>query len=231
MSRWLKGLLVALLLQLGALSGARCDEADAEAQRLERVNRQLGHRLELARQGGFYLVLDVAARRIDLLLQGVELRSYPVERLEIGRARVGFLPRFGSEDWADRVWSGGRLEPPRAEERVEIEVKPGDAETPEPAVPPEPELRYPTPQRFLVRYADGASLEIVARGPGTGVRSVGLAGTISRRISEVAAALGPRSGRLPRLRLVLAAEDAAAVYRSLPPDTALLVALEPASRD
>jgi len=219
-------LVVAALVHVAVAPVARGDDAADEARRLARVNAQLAQRLELAQGGGFYLVLDVEAKRLDLMLEGVVLHGYTVARMELGRSRIAFIQRSRGREWADRAWTGGRLEPSRPEERIEIEVKSAD-DSEETAIPPTPEMRYPAPERFLVEYEGGFSLEIVADGPAAGVNSVGLLGSISRRFADAAAAVGPRSGRLPRLRLVLPAEDAAAFYRSLPPDTGLLVAFEP----
>ena len=220
--RWLVAIAIVVLL-VGDAGG---EEAAGEAARLAIVNDQLARRLELAESSRFYLVVDVAGRRVDLLLEGVLLRSVPLRRAEVGRARVAFVLRPAG-DWATRTWSGGRLAPPRREDRAEIVAGAGGDGAREPAIPPSPEERFPAPDAFLVTFDGGFRLEIVAEGSDGGVKPIGIGASIRRRIADAVLSAGFGRRERARLKLVLAAADAAALYRSLPPDVSLLVTLEP----
>jgi len=142
------------------------------------------------------------------MLRGALLEEFPVTAIEVGTRRVAF---FGAAEADPRgaIREGGDLVPPRPEHRVEI-VPPEPGET-----PPSNELlqempAIPVPGRFRIRFDDGFALEIVQNG-GSGW------GGLRARLADAI------EGEPVRLRLTLSAEDAARIYRSLPPDVRFAV--------
>lgn len=155
------------------------------------------------------LILADAGHRLDLRLQGFLLRSFEVSRARLETPRVLFvpLPPPRSESLGG-LWNGARLSPAHSTERVEIDP---DVSEEDLTLPPLPE-ELPAPGRFAIRFERGGSLEIVAAEPAGRLRRIGA------RLTEAGAAvLRCLSGR-PRLRLEMPATDAAALYRSLPPE-------------
>ncbi len=135
---------------------------EADLALLQRNTSLLERELELARGQRFYLVLDPAGAELSLRLRGAELHRYPVRGLQVGHPRVSWASRRDPNPWQGVIWSGGALDPPRAEERVV--VTPGDeAEGSEPApvaIPKTAEELYTVPTRFHIRFAGGLSIEI-----------------------------------------------------------------------
>ncbi|MBM3317416.1 MAG: hypothetical protein FJY75_06145, partial [Candidatus Eisenbacteria bacterium] len=137
------------------------------------------------------------------------------------------LESDAAAEWADRVWMKGVLDPERVRDRVEI-VATGDSTTmPEIPIPPLPEEALQAPARFRIRYGEGVSIEI---------RNVSGAGALAKKPpfwqalwAPIRRALTERAAaRHESVRLVLQLEDedAAALYRSLPPDTHFMVLYE-----
>ena len=60
---------------------------------LERLNRRLKLQLELAGGDAFYLRVNAAEQRLDLMFEGVLLHSYTIRALEIGWPRAALLRR------------------------------------------------------------------------------------------------------------------------------------------
>jgi hypothetical protein len=205
---------------VGTLAGGGGEDPGSEWRRLSRENARLKRQVEVASGKEFYLVLDTAASKLRLMLRGAMLREYALARVEVGRPRVLFLDRGGESRWWEPIWSAGRLEPGRERERLEIPVPEPGSEPTEPFVPPEPD-EDPVPERYFVRFAGGLALEVLPtdREVDSGWRR--LVRTPSRRLADVVAAVTGTTA--PRLRVVLSHEDAGALYRSLPPDTKLLV--------
>ena len=81
----------------------------------------------------------------------------------------------------------------------------------------------PSPYRIV--FAERVSLEVRAKGAGGRNRSVfrRFADAVSLRLSDLGTALGLGATERVRLRVTLEAEDAASLYRSLPPDVGLVV--------
>jgi hypothetical protein len=211
------GLMVGCLLAASLLAGAAAvapDSASPEATTGLRLrNEGLARQLELAAGKSFYLVLDPAAARLTLNYRGAELHRWAVAGSELGIPRTAFVRRSEPRGYAGVIWSGGTLTPPRPDDRIEINVSGPDQTEPEP--PPPPEVAIPVPASYVVEYAAGLALEITRAGaPPTGWRA---------RAREVRAAVSPAQRRITRIRLVLSAADADGLYRSLPPDTALLI--------
>ncbi len=217
---------VALVLLAASVCLAAPEPPDPrrEAQRLLTDNEILKREVELASGDAFYLILDPSAATFTLMLKGAVLRRYHVASLEIGDPHVAFVSREGALDWQGKIWSGGNLVPARERDRIEVKAPPpgsDDASTPEPVVPPTPEEKYPVPPRYGLRFEGGLFLEVLPVGEAVPGRS------LTHRIrawwedAREVVRLEPED-RL-RLRISLRQEDSEALYRSLPPDTKLLV--------
>jgi len=179
--------------------------------------------LDLAKADRFYLVLDPARGTLTLAYHNAILREYAVESIEVGSRSVLFVDAGIPEGWERHAWEGGRLDPAKEEERRELHVtsegvavkgKTADpSESPEaPEPPPEP------PRQFRLRFAGGLTLEFTSARP---------AGVVARAASWMGGAaralIGSREDRI-RLRLRLPGPDAAALYRSLPPEPGFVLA-------
>jgi hypothetical protein len=84
---------------------------------------------------------------------------------------------------------------------------------------------YSVPSPYRIVFGEGVSLEVRSRGEGRRNRTllrraVDAAGL---RLSDLGSALGLGSKDRIRLRVTLEADDAASLYRSLPPDVGLIV--------
>jgi hypothetical protein len=220
---------VAVAVFAGAPAGSAA-EPRAEAERLQREIEILRQRVDLAKAKDFYLVIDPTTMRLKLMLRGAILQDYKIVSLEVGQPRVAFVSRDLPADWEGRIWTLGKLDPPREQERMEIVAPPpeaGDEEEnlPPPVIPPTPEEAYPVPPRYLVRYEGGLALEVSRQD-----RSSESAGFWSRVASgwsafwtDLTSVLRPVPKDTIRLRLVLDTKDADSLYRALPPDTKLLI--------
>jgi hypothetical protein len=188
----------------------------------------LEKQLELARGKDFYLMLDPAGPDLALMLRGAELQRYPILGLQIGRPRVAWVSRGGGLDWQGTIWSDGELDPPRQLDRLVVQGdQPGAAETEEPkppAIPRTAEELYPVPSRYHVRFAGGLSIEIRPREADASVgRLARLSAWWAARWRDARAALVRADEDAVRLRIVLQPDDAASLYRALPPSAKLLV--------
>jgi hypothetical protein len=223
------GAVAALAVCLAGAGGAAQDPA-REAATLARDNAVLEKLVTLATGKNFYLVLDPSAMDLTLMLRGAELRRYHVLALSVGVPRRAWVRHESPAPWQDVIWTGGRLDPPREIDRQVIVTTPpgqGQAE-PQPVVPPTPEEAYPVPLRYHIRFGDGPAIEIRPReADAKAGRWSRFSAWWSARWRDARAALRAHPDELVRLRVVLAPEDADMLYRSLPPDTALLVATVP----
>lgn len=215
-----------------AVSMARAQSDDdalrARVQKLAQEVDLIEKRAELANGEAFYILVDPAQAKLRLMLKAAELREYDIQALEVGTPRVAFRTRNVGGGWSGRIWSQGALVPPRPDDREHIIPPDSTAladSTPAPVrIPLTPEEKYPVPHRYHVRYAGGLSLEVrpqqldstltTWKRVATGLRvwTRDLPATLSREPEDTV-----------RLRLVLEPEDAASLYRALPPDTRLLV--------
>ena len=204
----------------------RQEKADPgrDVARLEAENAAFEKQVELAAGKEFYLVLDPAAKELALMLRGAELRRYPVIALSAGAPRVAFVRRGGRAAWQGVIFSGGRLDPPREIDRLELKPPPpdGSGET-KPVIPPTPEELFPVPLRYHIRFGRGPSIEIRPREADASSRWARFATWWGARWRDTLAALSPPEDEIVRLRIVLAPEDANTLYRSLPPGVKLLV--------
>jgi hypothetical protein len=218
------------LLVLGMASASLSADSprspDAEAEALRRETTLLRREIELSRSDEFYLRLDAAEGRLALMLRGVPLDDYALVSLERASPRVLFVPRRPAEDWMLRAFSKGRLSPERERDRIEIvaSAPSPDASPSPPPIPRTAEESYSVPSRYRIEFEEGISLEIAAPGSGRNrpwwQRAVD---AIRLRWQDRRAALSRGAAERVRLRAELEAEDAAALYRSLPPDVRLLV--------
>jgi hypothetical protein len=218
------GSLPALAL-LAATAAVPAPSAD-ELARLAGANDLLAKQVALAKGKEFYLLLDPSEQTLHLMLKGARLQRYRVTGLEVGVPRVLYRTRAESADWEGRVWEGGTLDPARPLDRVEVQAPPPTAEGTEieVKVPPTPEEKYPVPPRYHIRFTGGLSIEV--RPPGTESKH----GFWDRMMSgfgawwaDASAAAGGSPADTVRLHVVLSKEDAASLYRALPPATKLLV--------
>jgi len=210
---------------------------DPETSRVRREVEGLRVERDLASGKGFYLRIDAPRHRLALMLQGVALDDYAASRLEWGVPQVLFVDRHPGADWDAAAFSKGRLEPARERDRVEI-VAPPPSASPSPAadaadgaspspppIPKSAEESYSVPSPYRIVFAEGVSLEVRSQGEGGRNRSAlrRVADALSLRFSDLGTALGLGAKERVRLRVTLEAEDAASLYRSLPPDVGLIV--------
>jgi pyruvate/2-oxoglutarate dehydrogenase complex dihydrolipoamide acyltransferase (E2) component len=222
----------------GATPAAPAKVDDPETARLRRQVERLRAERDLASGKGFYLRLDASRHRLALMLRGVALDDYAASALEWGVPEVVFVNRDPGAGWDAAAFSKGRLEPERDRDRIEVVAPPPAAstapgsETPEPSPPPVPksaEESYSVPSPYRIAFAEGVSLEVRAKGEGRRNRSLfrRFVDALGLRLSDLGAAVGARER--VRLRVTLQAEDAASLYRSLPPDVGLVVVGLPGS--
>jgi hypothetical protein len=214
--------------------------ANPETARLRRQVEQLRAERGLASGKGFYVRLDASRHRLALMLQGVALDDYAAVALEWGVPEVLCVDRRPGAGWDAGAFSKGRLEPGRERDRIEVVAPPPAASPPpggegaQPSPPPVPrsaEESYSVPSPYRIVFAEGVSLEVRAKGDGGRNRSLfrRFADALGLRLSDLATALGLGAKERVRLRVTLEAEDAASLYRSLPPDVGLVVLGLPAS--
>ena len=212
---------------------------DPETARLRREVEGLRSEQDLAAGKGFYLRLDAGRQSLTLMLQGVSLDEYAARGVAWGLPEVAFVERKPPTDWDAAPFSKGRLEPERERDRLEVVAPPpatGASDNPErvvPLPPPPPksaEESFSVPSQYRIVFAEGVSLEVRAKGAGGRNRSVfrRVADAVSLRLSDLGTAIGLGPTERVRLRVVLDAEDAASLYRSLPPDVGLVVVGLPA---
>lgn len=196
---------------------------DAFRTQLERENERLRRQVELGAETA-HLVLDLAGRRLRLMAGGAVLRDYPIVSAELGMPQRLFLSARGSSvDWRAPIRTGAKLDPHKTIGRIEM-VPSGSPDEPlDIPVPAEPEEALPAPDRFVLRYDDGFTIEVrsatAAERPGGFWGS--LVSSLGNRLADAAEIAQGASA--PRLRIVLSAADAGALYRSFPTESKLLV--------
>jgi hypothetical protein len=178
----------------------------------------------LAKAGtdSFFLLLDPARSKLELVLGGVVMRTFEVSAVEVATPRRLGPSAHLPEDWHERVWTGAKLDPPHPGARTEIigpEIGAAEAEV---MVPPTPEEAIPVPDLFRLRFAEGLAIEIT--------------GGVAEQKGELPPAELPRGFKEKwrmlregapdrvRVRIRLTPEDASELYRSLPPGTDFVVA-------
>jgi hypothetical protein len=233
----LSRLLLSLLLFTGTgpppagSSAPDAGDPDALLQALERETASRQSEQDLAQGKAFYLRLDARRGQLALMLEGVALEELPLDSLETAVPRLFFWSRPPPRDWELRSYTGGRLDPERGHDRVEV-VAPapsptGDEAAVEPSpplIPPTAEEAYSVPARYRILFAEGPTLEVTAEDGGRNrglLRRTGDAVVLGA--DDLVSAFRAREAGRVRLRLRLSADDAAHLYRALPPEVGLVV--------
>jgi len=216
--------LLALLLQAAA-AGAQPPAAE-ELATLGEEAAWLAHRVELAEGEQFHLLLDPDAGTLVLALGGVGLLRMPVT-VDAVAPRVLFRSRPTPPGWRDEIWRGGELDPPWPTPSVELSAADALAEPVDPsaaAAPPTVEELVPVPDRYRVRFDGGLAVEVsappVARAPWWSTA----AAAVRQRVEDAWVLARDGDADRLRLRLTVTPEDAARLYRSLPPEVSLVIA-------
>ncbi|HZM17198.1 MAG TPA: hypothetical protein VFE28_14445 [Candidatus Krumholzibacteria bacterium] len=182
----------------------------------------LALQLEMAASDSFYLEVDPGHAVMRLKLAGVALHEYPLLAIEQGVPRVAFVRLADASFLPGTAWPAVRMDPPRPE--IRLEVIPPDPNAPDSTLPvfqPPPSIdEMPVPSSYRLRFGDELTLTVTSpRGTAaTGLRGVSAA--VRDKVAECREAL---STRRSHLRLVLERADAQHLYRSLPPDTRLIL--------
>jgi hypothetical protein len=216
----------ALVAALGAAAPADSRKPDdPETARLREKVERLRHERDLASGKGFYLRLDAGHGRLALMLQGVALDDYAAGDLEWGVPEVLFVDRRPGDDWDAAAFSKGRSSRARRDRVEVVAPAPGAGLRGAPSLRPAEERRGlagPSPHRSC---SPGSLPEVRAKGHGGRNRSIfqRSADAVSLRLSDLGTAVGLGAKERVRLLVTLEAEDAAALYRSIPPDVGLIV--------
>ena len=176
--------------------------------------------LELVKADARYLLLDPDSATVTLFDGGAPLRSWRVSEVEAG------VRKWGEEEegWRTRRWDGARIEPPVERDRrviVSDSVASIDLTAAEDWIPPTPEEAIPTPPRFVVHYLGGLGLEVLA----AATDSVKPGAKLLDRVEHSLRSLLPRNWDRYRIRVVMSAPEAGALYRSLPDSSSLLAVI------
>lgn len=211
------------IVALGIPSLPAAPEGNTEAHWLRLRNEFLESRLELASSGQFYLILDPWSGHLGLYLEGTELRRFDLATVEVGAPRIAFVPSELPRGWWRGVRDSATLDPRRTRDRLRIQVPKGGAVdgAPEIPVPPPPEEAIRVPRRFRVHFEGGLSLIVDPAAPAG--RHTGIIDYLSEAFDSVRFWSRDRV----RVRVVLTRADADALFRSLPPGSAFLVAPPP----
>lgn len=215
--------LVLALLGAGrppAKSPSSAASGSAAPARLASDNLLLRRQLDLASGDTFYYTLDPVQHRLRFMYQGNLLFEKNLLDVEVGTRR-GFLGKGSApSDWAARVWSEGRLDPPRVSFRPELDVSSQSYEKDRDAilVPPTPEEAYPAPSVWWIRYEGGMAIEVHGLADTTQTRPGFFAG-LEQCFQDAMHALSSSEHDVVRIRLYLPRAQADMLYRSVPPDT------------
>lgn len=213
----------------GPVLGATDAGLDRKAAGLACENELLRRQVELASGREFYLILSPAQGELSLMLEGVVLRKYEVQEIRLGRPRVWFRTKPEPPGWKELTYERGRLSPSRSYERMEM-VAPGrgaSGDSVAPVIPPLPEEAVPAPRRFSIIYRNGLALDIESGAPEEGPGWLENLGRLGARLSDKMRAFFHLDRGALRIQITMKPEDAATLYRSVPPDTKLLVLSSP----
>jgi hypothetical protein len=126
----------------------------------------------------------------------------------------------------ETVWSGGLLDPHRPADRFVLSMS-GTSPAGEPPAPPPPSA-LAVPASYRLRYEPGL-VEIRRSSLDSETAWSVLLTKWREHGRDAVAAVWPPSRKLMRLRIVLTPEDADSLYRSVPPDTKLVIVTDRAS--
>ncbi|HXV77052.1 MAG TPA: hypothetical protein VD788_12115 [Candidatus Polarisedimenticolaceae bacterium] len=187
---------------------------------LERTNLRLAEQVTLAERERPYLMLDLSAPRLRLMMGGALLREFAVSGAEVGTPTVLFVRRSPPSPFAGRPRTLAGVHPPRRSRPDEVVAPvPGSVVEP-PLVPPDPVEAEPAPERFFLRFDDGLSIEVRQERAATG----GWRARYTRLRWKLVDMLdASRPGPASRLRLVMPESEAGSLYRSIPQATPLIV--------
>jgi hypothetical protein len=221
-----RGILLTMVIIVGGAPGLpdrpaqRTRAVTDESDLLRQKNASLKKQYELASGNSFYLMVDPSGADMTLAYRGAALHQYSILDVQLAVPRVAFIGSSIRHEWAGTIWSGGLLDPQRPSDRVVLKVSNTGAAS-EPSPPPDTDVSAPAV--FLVRYEPGLVVEIRRS---TVDSSGGWKRVLTEwrtRGREALAALSPSDRKLLRLRIVLTSDDADSLYRSLPPETKLLI--------
>jgi len=214
-----------LVVPVAAVAAPKPPPADPDAVRTTlQETTLLERRVQLAEGKEFYLLLDPRANTLKLMLRAATLREFPVREMVVGTPAVLFRASALPGGWMGRIWNAGALDPPRDRERVELIPEPVEEQEKDPVIPPTPEEIYEVPHRYLVRYGEGLTLEFHAEGEDEGTTAwQRFQGGMGAWWDDLTIALDPQPSDAIRLKLTLSREDFDTFYRSLPPDTKLMI--------
>ncbi|MBK8165008.1 MAG: hypothetical protein IPK64_03475 [bacterium] len=219
-------LMTGLALGLGAAPGVAA-EAEQPAPAVARgpfafpANPALKDWLAKAGTDSFFLVLDPVGGKLQLVLGGVIIRTFPVADLKVATPR-----RWGGatplpEAWHERVWTGARIDPPHPGARTEIVGPEVGTASGEVLIPPTPEEAIPVPSLYRVRFAEGLALEVTG---GQAEQKGELPpNELPSGLREKWRLLREGAPDLVRVRIRLEPEHYAEMYRSLPPGTDFVI--------
>jgi len=213
-----------LLLSLALLGAFHAKTAAQEAPGSGSATRTAARKLqlELARSEEAYLELDSEAQVLRLKLGAAVLRHYPLQSAELGLPKLALIPLRRPRHWALRLWSGGRLEPGRPENRLEVRPAPGDSLTDTLAqlvkLLLESSKLPPAPWDYRIRYDGGFALAVTCAPDTAG--GAPLSAKLRNKWQEFIDVVTKPKGVL---RLRLARDDAQHLYRVLPAESKLLV--------
>jgi hypothetical protein len=171
----------------------------AAARESERVARL---ELEAARSKGFYLVADTGSRTLSLKLGGIPLTTYKLESMEVG------LPLASAEESLSLDALYSCVAPPREP----VEIVPGPPSAPSAAGKDE-EKKPPVPRSLVLTCEPPLSVHLVSASKVLGLR-------------ERLRLFGDRKDE-PRVRMVVAEEDAERLFTALPEKPLLLFSRVP----
>lgn len=217
-----RGVFLTVVMIMGGTPSLRDQPAqrtkvlDDETRSLLQENESLERQYELASGHSFYLVVDLHNAEMTLTYRGVALRRYSTLDVELGVPRVAFIGSNIRSQWAGTIWSGGLLDPQRPSDRARSTSEP-------PPPPPPSEAAGPVPTTYFLRYEPGLVVEIQRSSPDSDAGWRGLLTKWGTHGREALAALSPSDRKPIRLRIALTSDDADALYRSLPPETKLLI--------
>lgn len=167
------------------------EEATPDVSSARELERTARLELEAARSKGFYFLADSATLTLALKLGGVPLATYRLESIELGRA----LARADEALSLDPIYSC--VAPPREL----VEIVPGPPPAPATAGQEE-EKKPPVPRSAVLTCEPPLSVHLVSASKILGLR-------------ERLRLFGDRKDE-PRVRLVVAEEDAERLFTSLP---------------
>ena len=208
------------------LAGTGKDAIDIheEIAKLKFENSILDEKVQLAKSGKFYLIADLPARKIHLMIRGVPVKTFAIEHVEVGRRAFFFLPLSSNASF-NSILPEGAIHPPRVVERYQIVPPPpeevarrermSEEEIPPPLPTPETK-QIDVPPIFKLIFEGGFAVEIVSTGidkesPGFFER---LKARFRTKLSDIASIF--QRGRDVKLRVSMRADDFRNFYRAVP---------------